>query len=368
MLSELPQKLSTVKLLDSPDKRELYVWGTAEQHDEFSKLLEGLDKPLPTSDSKLPKTYKVDFQNVTLVQQILTAEFADATITLDTDGKMLTVVAEEPTHAKLAARLELFQESFPKKTPTRLENYSVKGMTAEVLQTTLAPLLAKARVNVDSKNARLLVTADEETHAEIKKLIAALSDSATPGMQKVAIVYPIDHAKATQVKLVIDQLGLGVQAVADDILKQVVITGTIEDHAVVKSMVAQMDRPSLGTTDKQIRTFDTKKVFVSIFAACASKALARIGILSRPCQQPRDRFRKRSTTGCRNRCDGSTDRFARRKHAIRKDLFDCIGGYAYVASYSRANRSTSLAQRRHHFTNHYSLGQRRTACASRSSD
>ena len=260
MLSELPQKLSTVKLLDSPDKRELYVWGTAEQHEEFSKLLLGLDTPLPTPDSKLPKTYKVDFQNVTLVQQILTAEFADATITLDTEGKILTVVADEPTHSKLAARLELFQENFPKKSPTRLENYTVKGVTAEVLQTTLAPLLTKARVNVDSKNARLLVTADEEIHAEIAKLISALSDSAIPGMQKVAIVYPIDHAKATQVKLVIDQLGLGVQAVADDTLKQVVITGTIEDHAVVKSMVTQMDRSSLGTTDKQIRTFDTKKV------------------------------------------------------------------------------------------------------------
>lgn len=260
MLSELPQKLSTMKLLDSPDKRELYVWGTTEQQDEFSKLLEGIDKPLPITDPKIPKTYKVDFQNVTLVQQILTAEFPESTITLDADGKMFTVVAEEPIHAQLSARLSLFQENFPKKSPTRLENYAVKGMTAEILQTTLAPLLAKARVNVDSKNARLLVTADEETHAEIVKLMAALTDSATPSMQKVAIVYPIDHAKATQVKLVIDQLGLGVQTVADDVLKQVVITGTIEDHAAVKTMVSQMDRPSLGTTDKQIRTFDTKKV------------------------------------------------------------------------------------------------------------
>lgn len=260
MLSELPQKLSTIKILDSSSGRELYVWATSEQHEEFSNLLESIDTPLPTGAPKLPRTYKVDFQNVTLVHQILTAEFSDATITLDSAGNSLTVVAEESTHTKLAARLELFQENFPKKAPLRLENYSVKGMTAEVLQNTLAPLLTKARVNVDSRNARLLITADEETHSEIAELVAALSDVTTPDLQKVAIVYPIDHAKATQVKLVVDQLGLTVTTVADDALKQVVVTGTIEDHAVVKSMISQMDRASLGTTDKQIRTFDTKKV------------------------------------------------------------------------------------------------------------
>ena len=260
MLSELPKNLENIKLLDGKNKGELYVWANAEQHTLFRKLLESIDIPIPVSSPKVPRSYPIDFQNHSLVQQILVAEFADATITIDSDGKLLTAVADVETQTNIATRLALFSESFPKKSLLRLENYSVKGMTVDALQTTLTPLLTGARVNVDAKNNRLLVTTDDKTHAEIAKLIAAIQGPSEPSLQKVAIVYPLDHAKATQVKTVVDQLSLGVSTVADDSLRQVVATGTIEDHAVIKAMIHQMDRPSSANSEKQIRSFDTKRV------------------------------------------------------------------------------------------------------------
>ena len=260
MLSELPKNLENIKITDGKSKGELYIWATREQHAQFSDLLKTLDLAIPTVAPKEPRSYTIDFQNHALVQQILSAEFAEATFTVDTDGKLLTVVADTETQTNIKSRLAIFQENFPKKSPLRMENYSVKGMTVDVLQTTLAPLLTGARVNVDTKNQRLLITTDDKTHAEIAKLMLAIQIPTAPGLQKIAMVYPLEFAKATQVKIIVDQLFLGIATVADDSLKQVVATGTIEDHAVVKAMVEQMDRPMLASAEKQIRSFDSKRV------------------------------------------------------------------------------------------------------------
>ena len=260
-LTDLPPSLLNIKIVDGSNKQELLVWATAEQHTEFAKLLQDLDQSAPVPMLTLPKIYPITVQDSSLILQILSSEFPDAKITVDADGNKLTVVADEASHVKLATRIDLFNTQLPKKTAITLETYTVRGMTAATLQLTLAPLLTKARVNVDSLRNRLLVGADAKTHQEISDLVNALSEKIGVEQQQIVVAYPLDHALPSQVKIVFDQLALGSQSIADDKLKQLVVTGPIETQAIAKATITQIDRPSqAGGGSKEIRSYEAKKM------------------------------------------------------------------------------------------------------------
>ena len=263
-VTELPKSLATIKLVDGTNKSELLVWASEAQHAEFAKLLEGLDLPAPQPSLTIPKTYPIAIQEFAIAVQILTAEFPEAKITASTDGQTLTVIADEASQLKIAARVSVFNEQLTKREAKSLESYSVRGMTATALQTALTPLLTTARVNVDTERNRLLVTAEVETHKEIAKLVAALGKEADVDHQKVVVAYPLKQATPTQLKTVIDQLLTGATTLADDKLKQLVVTATLAQHATVKTTLDQVDRAASARGQVNIRTYETKKLQAAI--------------------------------------------------------------------------------------------------------
>ncbi len=260
LTTEMPETLSTMKIVDGTSKQELMVWGSPEQHIQFATFLESLDQPGPTPVPVVAKIYPLQVEDSSLVVQILTAEFPDAKITAATVGDSLTVIADDVTQKKLADRLTAIVADLPKKREMKLQSYSVAGMTASALNTALTPLLTNARVNVDATKNRLLITADAKTHTDIQSLVQALDANATADQQKIVVVYPVQHATPTQIKTILDQLLVGTVILADDKLKQVIATGTIEAQATAKATIEQMDRPKPTGNVREIRTYDTKKV------------------------------------------------------------------------------------------------------------
>ena len=263
LAAELPSELATIKLVDGNNKEELFVWAEPTQHQQFKTFLDSLDQPAMTPPPTILKAYPIQTSEATLVQTLLSSEFADAKVTLDAEGKRI-VVATEETQAKLAERLEAIDKELPMRPKMSLESYSVPGMTATALSTALTPLTAKARVSVDSAKDRLMITTDEANHLEIKQLIDALSAQASPDKQKLVVVYPILHSNPTQVKTVLDQITTGATVIADEKLKLLTVTGSIETQAFAKSTIEQMDKPRPGDdSPKEIRSFDTKKTYAT---------------------------------------------------------------------------------------------------------
>ncbi|MCE2809067.1 MAG: hypothetical protein LW850_15070 [Planctomycetaceae bacterium] len=264
LAAELPADLASVKLVDGTNKEELFVWAEPTQHEMFKAFLDSLDQAVPMPAASVLKSYPLETTESTLVQTLLTSEFAEAKVTLDTEGKRLTVVAPESVQQKLADRLSAIEKELPKRPMLRLESYSVPGMSASALSTALTPLTTKARVSVDSAKDRLLITTDEPNHLEIKQLIDAMSAQATPDKQKLVVVYPIQNASPTQIKTVLDQITTGATTLADEKLKQLTVTGSIETQAFAKSTIEQMDRPRPSDgSPKEIRSFDTKKTYAT---------------------------------------------------------------------------------------------------------
>ncbi len=259
-VAELPATLSTLKIVDSSKARELIVWGSEEQHEKFAEILKRLDEPLVEPTATIPKSYPLTVQDAAIVVQLLAAEYADAKISADADGTRLTVLADETQQQKIEKRIADFNAQLPAREMPRLEAYSVRGMTTTTLQTALAPLLTKAKVSVDADRNRLLVTADSKTHKEIAELLQVLGKEVAVDQQKVVMAYPLVHALPSQVKLVLDQLATGAMVLADDKLKQVVVTATIDTQAIVKATLAQIDQPRVPNAKVDIRSYEAKKL------------------------------------------------------------------------------------------------------------
>ncbi|MFG0262168.1 MAG: secretin N-terminal domain-containing protein, partial [Novipirellula sp. JB048] len=259
-LSQLPEGLSDITLVDGESRGELLVWASPEQHATFAALLEQIDRPLPTPAMTVPRSYALQVQDVATVTQILTAEFPDAQVSVNPTGDELTVLAAAELQPVIEKRVEEFNAQLPGKPEQRLEHYAVKGMPASSLQASLAPLLTSARTTLDPEGNRLLVWADEPTHRELRQLVEAIGTAPDVTQQKVVMAYALDHSTPSNVKTILDAIIRDASVVADDQQRQLVVTGTLETQATVKATLEQIDRAGGTAQAAEIRSYDTEKL------------------------------------------------------------------------------------------------------------
>ena len=261
-LATLPSDLADVRQVVGQGGRELLVWATPSQHAIFAELLQQIDQPVPKT-TVVPKSYRLEVQNSATVTQLLTAEFPTARLTVNTKGDELTVLASAEQHEEIAARVAEFNQELPSKAELSVKSYSVEGMTALALQQSLLPLLSTAQTTVDSQSERLLIRADAAIHAELQEVAEALAAKPDMDRQKVVIAYPLTQATATNVKLLLDQIVREATVLADDKLRQVVVTGSLQTQAQVKAAVDQIDRAGVAPQTMEIRSYDAGQLTAS---------------------------------------------------------------------------------------------------------
>ena len=261
-LATLPGELADVRQVLGQGGRELLVWATPAQHATFAELLEQLDQPVPKT-TLIPRSYALKVQSPTTVTQLLTAEFPSANLTVNTKGDELTVLASAEQHEQIAQRVAEFNQELPSKAELTVETYSVDGMTAVALQQALLPLLATAQTTVDSQSERLLIRTDADTHAQLREVADALGAQPETDRQKVVIAYPLAQAAASNVKLLLDQIVRDATVLADDKLRQVIVTGSLHTHSQVKAAIDQIDGAGGAPQTTQIRSYDAGQLTAS---------------------------------------------------------------------------------------------------------
>lgn len=257
-LTNLPPWLSDLKVVSGSSNQELYVWATQAQHEQFASLLELLDQPAQPEASKLPQVYPITAQNSAMVVELLTADFPEAKFTISEDALQVTAVADPALQTAIKTRIDQLNQSLPPRVETKLEVYQVRGMTPAELQQSLASVLTKATVQVDSPGGRLLVWAKPSEQQKIAELVKVLSAEVAVDQQKIVVVYPLEFASPTLAKTVLDQLGTEAKIVADEKLKQLMVTATLSDQATLQATINQMDRPSTISEEPEMRGFDLK--------------------------------------------------------------------------------------------------------------
>jgi type II secretory pathway component GspD/PulD (secretin) len=102
------------------------------------------------------------------------------------------------------------------------------------------------------------VWAKPSEHQKIAELVKVLSTEVAVDQQKVVVVYPVEFTSATLAKTVLDQLDTDAKIVADEKLKQLVVTATLTEQATFQATIKQMDRASATAEGPEMRGFDVK--------------------------------------------------------------------------------------------------------------
>jgi type II secretory pathway component GspD/PulD (secretin) len=235
----------------------LLVWAKPSEHQKIAELVKVYTVE-PGTQVKLPQVYSIMAQNTAMVVELLTADFQDAKFTISEDALQVTALADPALQPAIKTRIDQLNESLPPRVDAKLEVYKVPGMAPATLQQSLASVLTKATVQVDSAGGRLLVWAKPSEHQKIAELVKVLSTEVAVDQQKVVVVYPVEFTSATLAKTVLDQLDTDAKIVADEKLKQLVVTATLTEQATFQATIKQMDRASATAEGPEMRGFDVK--------------------------------------------------------------------------------------------------------------
>ncbi|MEM7560767.1 MAG: hypothetical protein AAF394_16720, partial [Planctomycetota bacterium] len=175
LLDTLPEDLADIKVAAGAAEEELFVWASEEQHASFAKFLENLDVAIPAKPETLPKSYEISVAEPAALIELLQTAFEEATFQLSEDGKKLLVLAEQSQQQVIAGRIAAIQAEMEQRVEPELKIYQLPNLTATELQTALAPTLGDSRTVVAPDQNRLLVWADQTTHAELGSLVESLS-------------------------------------------------------------------------------------------------------------------------------------------------------------------------------------------------
>lgn len=275
-LADLPSDLNNIKIVDGKAGSELLVWATPQQHTRFGQLLQDLDQPLPAAEKIVARIYPLTVQDSSLVVQILQQSFPEAQLSLSSTADQLTVLADAQSQEAIALRIAAFEQELPHRPETSLKSYSVPGLTASMLQQTLAPVIDSAKATLTPDGNRVLVWAAPPTHERLAELIDALATQPGVDQQPVVVAYALANIRAGDAKAILEQIAPDATLLADENLRQVVATANLRTQATIQATLSQIDRSSAAGPIRELRSFDVKTLQASILLPSLQQLWAEV--------------------------------------------------------------------------------------------
>jgi hypothetical protein len=119
----------------------------------------------------------------------------------------------------------------------------------------------RARIIVDPKASRLIVSGDERVMAYAEQLVTQL-DEASPPEKHVAKVYALVHIPAREARDMLQQMTTGnVDIAADERTNTIIVIGPIEQVNLIENLIRAVDVPerqSAGTDGRETRMYKTE--------------------------------------------------------------------------------------------------------------
>jgi type II secretory pathway component GspD/PulD (secretin) len=243
---------------------ELWVWAEPEAQSEITTLLDQLQQPTAEVKPRWPQRYSLDGRPRELVVDLLERNYEGIEIASGGDGDQLTVWATLETHEQIAQTMSELAGRLPAAPRRQLRSYQVRGMTGTQLQSLVSPLATEAEVaptlTIDPQDRRLIVLATAELHESIAALVDEVGAPLPADEELIFLAYTLEHANAEDVKSLLETSLDGATIVADPGGRQLVATATLAQHARIKSLVQELDRPVAASRRTEVRAYDVRQL------------------------------------------------------------------------------------------------------------
>ncbi|TWU09106.1 Bacterial type II/III secretion system short domain protein [Symmachiella macrocystis] len=233
----------------------IIAFADAAQQKKIEEVIADIEKDIEGATSEV---YRFRTADPNAAIAILRMVAPRAQMTVDNRNRSIVVNAIEADHTAIAETIAKMDADGNDENGAVLRAYSIKsaepGNLLNMLQTNFA-LQPDIRLSADYKNETIVALATDAQHKKIAAFIAEVDDK---GKIRTAEVYRFRSADPTAASGILRTLIPKVQMAVDNASRSLVVTGTPEEHALIKSTIAKMEEEPAGGRGSVLRSYPVK--------------------------------------------------------------------------------------------------------------
>ena len=213
---------------------------TAGDHKKIKELIDQLDFGPDNPNAPQLQFYTLREAPSRSLLQGLGDLASKAEISYDADSRQLMVIATANEHAIIAKNLSKIQETAAAEAKTELKVYEIDSAEMTTVETVLEDLYPDIRIQLDTKNDRMIITAMPDQHEGIAKAIETM-DADEGGSEEKTVAYAVSEVDVNTAISILQSLVDDMKLYPDATGSKIVAYGRERDHKIVAEAIEQME-------------------------------------------------------------------------------------------------------------------------------
>ena len=267
---KIPKNLTTLlsglapeaQLTVDTTKKQLMAVATPADHAIIQSTLENMDKTLPMSEDRQLTVYRVTPAQRKRFEAILstvTTELPEIKVITDAQPGQISIWATPSEHKTVAQIMEQLKPDGDHDDQYQLTVYPLKSADITSVMAMLESLYPDTKIVSDAAGQRVLVWADPETQASLKKSLEQMQADAPEGFQSRFESYPLFGADPTGLITNLKTLVPNARITVDTTGTKLIAWGTPEDHAQLKAGLKELGQGMTPATTRQLEVYRLSK-------------------------------------------------------------------------------------------------------------
>lgn len=205
-----------------------------------------------------------------------------ATVTSDTDGKWLQVVATQSDHRLVKSNLEEIQGSLPSAEKRKLQVYSVTPVQRLRFQTLLPTLtldLPDIRTVADVGNNEISIWAKPSQHLVLKGILEELKHEVPAGEKNKLVSYPLKFADPTTTSTALQLLFPAAKITVDVTTNRLLIWTRPDEHPAVKQAIDELDGEKLSESQEKVTVYPVPEIDLDVALGLLQGMLPKVRMM-----------------------------------------------------------------------------------------
>ncbi len=233
----------------------IIAFARPEQHEKIAATIADIEKDIAGATTEVYRFRTADPNSAAGILRTLAPR---AQITVDNRNRSLVVNAIDADHAKIKETIAKMDADANDNNGAVLKAYAIKlaepGNLLSMLQTNFA-LQPDIRLSADYKNDTIVALATPAQHEKIAAFIAEVDKQ---GKVRTPEVYRFRSADPNAAAGILRPMIPKASIMLDNRNRSLVVSGTPEEHAIVKATVAKMDSDTNDNNGVVMRAYEIK--------------------------------------------------------------------------------------------------------------
>ena len=242
-LVSLRSAVPEAKLIIGADPRQLTAWARPVDHEKIAQIVEQMTKADSAETASRMAVYELKSSDAVDAIRILQVAFKEVRFSSASDGKRLMAWARPDEQMLIKAAIEQIEAAGEPENDLEMAVYPIKYEDAASLLQVIDPLLAKnAKFVTDPKRDGLIVWADKERQAAIKKAIESFLAALPITREPITRVYYFRTADPRTAMTVLTALVPTAKMAVNAENRSLAVSARPDDHEKIKAAVEQIDQ------------------------------------------------------------------------------------------------------------------------------